>query len=141
LYFVFCEWGVKKRKLGFTTFPQDEKLSHRREEEEWIPLWCLDFKKQPQSFSSFKFLASTITTQKITSTTTFMQVNSDLLFISLPLSFMKEDILLMFGNWRWRVMELLLYLNTELLTIMDQLAILSMGWVGFFHSISVNFLF
>jgi carbamoylphosphate synthase large subunit len=33
-------------------------------------------KKQPRSFSSFKFVASTITTQEITSTTTFMQVNT-----------------------------------------------------------------
>jgi hypothetical protein len=40
------------------------------------------------------------------------------LFTSLPLSFMKEYILLMFGNRRWRVVELLLHLNIKLLAIM-----------------------
>jgi hypothetical protein len=118
-------------------------------------------KKQPQNFSSSKFVASTVITQKITSKTTFVQANtssfkesmqkltgvsnldlekfpitmtstqaiakvsggnvetigtrkqhdntfggllpkpfSDLLFTNLPLSFMEEDIFLMFGSWR-----------------------------------------
>lgn len=66
----------KKRKTRVYNIPPNGKLNHRREEEELIPFCCLDLKKQPRSFSSFKFLASTITIQEITSTTTFMQVNT-----------------------------------------------------------------
>jgi hypothetical protein len=93
-----------------TTFVQANTSYFRESMQKLIGVSNLDLEKFPITMTSMQVVA-TVSGGNVEATCTHKQHDNtfgglfpkpfnDLLFISLPLSFMREDIFLMFGNWR-----------------------------------------